>query len=168
MQNFHYRKEYYCKPLLWKILCCVSETLFLWVKKQAMMLFLLREISPGLWWFLFIHISLWGLGRWTGWQSFYHSFLAALDCGLRKHTYTHSLTHVYTKPCPLHNLNHKALRFVSCGGGDSRLILLSWKLLAGKGCTFIPASSDATWVPASVFRTSPVVEMEESACNAKD
>lgn len=92
---------------------------------------------------------LWRLGRWTGWQSFYQRFLAALDCWLRKHTYTHSLTKVYTKPCPLDNLNPNALRFMSCGGGGSCLILLSWNLLAGKGCTFIPASSDATWVPVS-------------------
>ena len=87
------------------------------------------EISPGLWWILFI--SLLGLGRWTSWQSFYYRFLAGLDCWLRKHTFTiykhthtYTNTRVYTQAWSSDNLNHDELGSTSPGREDSCLTRL--------------------------------------------
>lgn len=61
-----------------------------------------------------------GLGRWTGWQSFYYRVLAGLNCWLGKpphyiHTHWHTNTRVYTQACSSGNLNRITLGSMSHG-----------------------------------------------------
>lgn len=124
---------------------CVRDMVPLSKRKSKQWCFFYWKMSPDLWWIFFL--SLWGLGSWTGLQSFYYRFLTALAGWLRKHTLTPHI-HTCTQACSSDTWIRRCWAPHPLWEQGGSWLTPVFRNLAGKGPTFIQASSDATCMPA--------------------